>query len=1013
MRALLMLIAVALVGAGYFFLMPSSAPPAGSAPIRAGDTAPATPTPTEGSAVLDGVDGPATTLAGAAAALRQVAPDTASPAEAPVARAASAPATVTGRVLDDLGRPLEGADVSLAVTDGLFSRVGLAGTDGAKSDSRSSVVTDAEGRFELTLSVAGDRRMRFGADGYEWLSRQVAVVPGAQTDLGDVQLAAGVRLSGRVVDARGNAVAGARVARPRDSDGSLIIVGLEEPGDVLAETGADGTFEILRHPAGPWKLSANHDRFPRGEASGDALRAGERRDGILIELPDGVNIAGLVAGLPADTKGLIVRARPAQRDLGLGSIQINGLDDFGGGGRTGKLAADGSFEVAGLPPAESYRVALYERAGGPFGGNRRSAAVTAAAGARDVRLVHSEGASVSFRVGDAVTKAPVERFEIASGFGWIMPVDTAAGAATKDHPGGLARIESLWPDGQSSNFQVQVSAIGYDAFLRKGIELAAGATMDLGVFELSPRPVIEVSVTDDAGTPIEGARVVLSELRPEAASSGGTRSFSVTRRIEASSDGGPDSDSVSFGGDLGREEGRTDRDGFAVLNSLPGKRARLVVTAPRFAEWTSEPLQLPLTGPSRHDVALTVGGVVVVTVVDRAGKPAAGVKVERRAPAGVSAFDVPESGDAPRTLVTDAAGTARFDHVGVGAQAFRIPPKAPAGGFMLSFGDSDDSDADSWTSVQVVELGEHALELALPATSTLVGTVFEDGRPLGGAKVRKVENAGMPGAITGGFGFIGGGGGGVATDGAGRFTLADLEPGRVTVEVRHPTRAMPMRFVLELAEGDNVERLELPVSILEGRVEDAHGAPVVGAVVSAKPEGEADGPRSMAVMVFRTSSGDDDGDESVAISGLDDSTVEALTDEDGRYVLRGVTPDIELVVEAKKKGYRDAKSEAMHVAPGAVRSKVDLVLESGGTLEVRCDEPGSWMALAHFEGEDAKPGPPKVAVLKDGVCTFKDLAAGPWRVEVRAVTSTGDQAGFDEQTVNIVSDETATLTFER
>ena len=59
----------------------------------------------------------------------------------------------------------------------------------------------------------------------------------------------------------------------------------------------------------------------------------------------------------------------------------------------------------------------------------------------------------------------------------------------------------------------------------------------------------------------------------------------------------------------------------------------------------------------------------------------------------------------------------------------------------------------------------------------------------------------------------------------------------------------------------------------------------------------------------------------MTISNLGQPDQKVFTDEEGRYSLRGVAPDVEFVVKATKQGYRDTKSEEvtnwLHVTAAA------------------------------------------------------------------------------------------------
>lgn len=105
---------------------------------------------------------------------------------------------VSGRIVDENGKPLEGVEVSgysVPVTDGSTFEYG----------SFDETVTDAEGRFKMNYAKDGNSILWVKPDNYAC----VQVMTGNKRgDLGDIQLEKGYTISGKVVDALGNPAAG-------------------------------------------------------------------------------------------------------------------------------------------------------------------------------------------------------------------------------------------------------------------------------------------------------------------------------------------------------------------------------------------------------------------------------------------------------------------------------------------------------------------------------------------------------------------------------------------------------------------------------------------------------------------------------------------------------------------------------------------------------------------------------------------------------------------------------------
>ena len=272
----------------------------------------------------------------------------------------------------------------------------------------------------------------------------------------------------------------------------------------------------------------------------------------------------------------------------------------------------------------------------------------------------------------------------------------------------------------------------------------------------------------------------------------------------------------------------------------------------------------------------------------------------------------------------------------------------------------------------MAENGRHELTLTVEALATLVGVVLEDGKPLAGARVRVVKESNFPDFDMGG---------GEHTDGAGRFRLADQPLGTLKFEVTHPSRVMPQEIELELTEGSNETRVELLVSIVEGLVVGPDGEPIAGAKVTASRAGG--GGTSRAVMFVSSVSDDGEGGGGLQMGGGPEPV---LSNEDGRYTLRGVAAEIEIRIEASKRGWKSAISEGLEVAEGGLRRGVDLTLTAGGTIVVTYGDSGMWLVLARRV--DAEPGSgarPASGMLRGGETKLSDLEPGRYTVSLRSV----------------------------
>jgi hypothetical protein len=229
-------------------------------------------------------------------------------------------------------------------------------------------VHDADGRFALTAIAAGTWGLLAAGPGTRLSTvAGIELAAGADVDVGEIHLTRGVRLTGRVRDANGASISGARV-----------VVGTDHPAKTLdpirawfraeAETvtGTDGTFVLdgvaSMRGAPAVEIAAWH-------ASYGAVFAVARLDTdapIELTLVETGEIAGVVFGFGGGYASIFARRRGERRVLGMAQID-----------------PAGTFAVTGLPPGE-YEIEMLR---GPRQPVAPSATVTVAANERaTVRL---------------------------------------------------------------------------------------------------------------------------------------------------------------------------------------------------------------------------------------------------------------------------------------------------------------------------------------------------------------------------------------------------------------------------------------------------------------------------------------------------------------------------------------------------------------------------------------------------------------------------------------------------
>ncbi|MEQ1893615.1 MAG: carboxypeptidase-like regulatory domain-containing protein, partial [Planctomycetota bacterium] len=725
--------------------------------------------------------------------------------------------------------------------------------------------------------------------------------------------------------------------------------------------------------------------------------------GLRWELAPGAAIAGTVTGVPAGERdALEVRATRGSSDEHF----------FGGSGRTARVEPSGAFVLRGLDPGQTYSIKARRARGGAeelgFFERTRSSEVQARAGDTGVVLAYQPEAAVTLTALDARTKQPIENLKVDAGIEWPAPLQGDDGKQRTVFPGGLVRVGGLRPASSEQRVTINLSATGYEDWSKSDIAVRAGQELDLGPVYLEPVPLVRVRVTDaKSGAPVAGATVRLTKEE-----SGGN--FSVNRSIAISSDGG--SEEIDFG------EGRratTDEDGWAEVTSFEGATVTVSVKARGFAPYRFPGLFLPRGEGLEHLARLTLGGEVVVTVLDANGELLPAAPVAHRAPStgDFGAFRSLVGGGPSSDDVTDAKGQVRFSFLEAGIHGFRLDEDSGGGSFAVA-GHADVSFAlgggggGDWTEVEVGEGETAELTLRAAPRGGLEGRVREAGKTLAGATLTLEKEAADDGGMA--FAFPGMGGGPSAkSDGEGRYRIPDVKEGRYVLKVEHPTRRMPQSFPLEIRAGSNTYDVELALSILEGRVTDAEGKGVAGVRVWPERKQEEDGPRAVGGRMLMVI---DDGD---GANMLDSGQFgqRAFTDAEGRYTLRGVESDVELVVKAEGDAVQPGSSEAVRVAPDEVRGGVDLRLDVAGSIKVETKladgSPGRFQVVqASYLDDSEMPVEPKFAFVQSGSTTLKGLKPGRWKINVRSANAgPPSQGGGQDQEVVVQPAEEALLPF--
>lgn len=431
------------------------------------------------------------------------------------------------------------------------------------------VACDAEGRFRIgDVAPADGVAVRVSAAGHVASDLPpVSFPPGADALPVAVVLERAGALTGRLADADGEALPGARVVARRATDA------VAGPDVAVASTDASGAFRLDGLPAGPSVVVVT----PRGAAEPARFGPWEvAEDGVAevghLRVVGGFALAGRIVGGPADVRVVVLRGgrEVAAPELHDGAFELRGLAPGDVEVRALRGTDVGASELVTLPagwplalvwrgpaelrvrlvgdddlPVADARVRLTPRTGGAAGrtfdvreaDGRFTAAVprlrwridasdargrtgsaeidlsaaedpAAAPPEAEVRLV--PGAEVRARVVDGTTGRPLEGASVTA-----TPVDAAADAAgpsgVVDDLGTVA-LRGVPP----GVWTFTVVAPGHPVHRTGPFAIRAGDAPDLGRIEVDGGLTIE-------GELLGGGRVAPAGVRVELSSDEGTR----------------------------------------------------------------------------------------------------------------------------------------------------------------------------------------------------------------------------------------------------------------------------------------------------------------------------------------------------------------------------------------------------------------------------------------------------------------------------------------------------------
>lgn len=874
---------------------------------------------------------------------------------------ATAPSTgaLTLRVLDPEGQPIEGLNARVMASGGRQFVPWMDPTTNAEA--LVEMPSNGNGEIEL-LGVPAETNISLALSGDHWVERKIplaALRSGERRTLGDLSIARGVLLLGRVLGEDNKPVVEASVVVAERSGnampGGIMLAGMEGGSQRRVETDTEGRFRIPG--LAPKEYTATATRVGRVQAETDLLLSLSNPDHrVELRMSDGGWITGVVRaedGRPIpEAKVALIPAR------GFASYQWDSERVLKEGQ---PVSEDGSFRLAGVPEDNSHRVV----ASAPGFARGRSDRVVPG---MKVEIGLAPRVTLAGFVYDS-TGSPVAEAEI-----------TATPTATSDagfQPGN--NIESAVSDETGAFEFTELSTGSYDFAVSspageatmKAVEVNANS--EAIELRLPAGEAVIVRVTDADGQALEDARVQIETTTPgdELGLLGGN---GRRVRMSVSSEGVIE----TFGGGVSRN-GRTDAGGMLRFHGLAQGKYRLTVTKEGFAR-TIQIVERTEDGEQLVVVEAPRAAAVRVTAVDANGLPIEGANLE------IARVDA-EPADT-HTSKTDAWGLVVFRDLVPGAYTLRESASAQHGGFVTFGGLSETAEEEPQEETVNFELGdgedgEQQIVLAAKAVPTVLVTRM--GVPVPNASVTLESSGGDSGMMM--FNIPGMGGGGTTTNARGLATLPPNDPGSYMLKARASATNPYSELEVTLGPGAQQLIIELATGGVSGTITGS-GGPLLDAQVNLnreRGEGDSGSSRSVGIISFAIG-GEDDDEGEVETFDFSSADARARTDGDGRFRFLDVPPGT-YTMSIKAKGHSPLTTEIFVVEEGTQGDRGIIALQAGASLKgklmnmpsVSGDQP--FYTLVRLEDADGN-NKGYCSVRSNGNYKFDELEPGSYRVVV-------------------------------
>jgi uncharacterized GH25 family protein len=964
--AVVLLLATGIVAWTLTWSSDDAAPPPGSSPDAA-LPASAASAKVETAAVGDGAVG-----AGANAAAER----TAAPAVAP-ATAADVGGRVRGRLVDRAGAPRAGVPLSLATwrtVGGLIPGMPAPTRDGRQVDGP-EVRSGSDGRFVFPLAAEHAASLSVAADELVFAKEPPTVIAkSGDQDLGDLVVVLGARLAGVVQDGRGQPVEGVKISA------HLGVIGFG--GTSATTSDAQGRFAVGKLRAGTWHLRTASAKFLPAVQDVE-LKDEEQRTDLVLVVNAGQAISGQVVNdLGQPVAGCRVGAKRKEARAGVDIERFTGdesttTDASGFFTLTGLAGETASVRAVGAGHGVAFATDVPVGTGNLLLRVDRLATIAGTLVGTDGKpIAGSRVRALGGRRDAAAIDGDID-LDVMGPDGLPMGGPQARARTAADGSFELANV-------RPGEVTVVADGEGHRPVRQTGIQIAAAQAIhgvrlvaDLGA-------TARVTVLDDAGKPVAGAKVVAQ--RPSEASTGGPmRVFS--RRVEVDDEHG---DVRFHGGDSDLGSATTGADGVATLVGLPAGATQFAATHDEFAKARAATVTMPAAGVTEASLTMRRGGAIDVTVRSPDGEPVAAANFVCRGPLGAEETETRGT--------TDGNGAARLwplvpgDYV---VELRRAPQAHRFGDAQVVIGDDDGGALAGAESRCIVTAGDTTVvDLRRPVLTRVHGVVLGAEGPVAGCQVQLEKGGDDAGMLPPGLG----GGMTTTTAGDGTFAFADVESGDYVLRYGRPGAAAQARAELAVAPNQLEQRVDLSLRTGTLRVQawsQLESAPIAGAEVEIAPaesdNGGAPPRREARVMMISVRADSEEADDTTTMTM---GAQRAKTGADGWAELKDV-PAGSWTVRVTHKKHVAAERKQQSVLEGQVTDCGRVELSQAGRIRgkvLTADGKAARMALVTHRAvgaaADGQPAQPQPAM--GGQFTFDGLAPGKYLLRAQELRMNGD-----------------------